>query len=272
MKCPRCGEDMVFAENCLCGWIREETDEELKARLNAETERIAKIRQKIDDIAQRSLVEFATQKSSMVYLVPPSYGVEPMDGERMLKSIERAGRTCYKSEDKITEDSAREFVRMIIKRGHESVLEHEKVTVRIICDRGVSHEIVRHRLASYSQESTRYCNYSADKFGNKVSVIDMTKYLPGDSFLTWMLAMNAASGAYARLIELGVSPQIARSVLPNALKTEIVVTCNLREWRHIFKLRTSQAAHPQMREIMVPLLAEFKRMIPVVFDDIEVDE
>jgi len=100
----------------------------------------------------------------------------------------------------------------------------------------------------------------------------MSKYLPGDSFLTWMLAMNAASGAYARLIELGVSPQIARSVLPNALKTEIVVTCNLREWRHIFKLRTSRAAHPQMREIMVPLLAEFKRMIPVVFDDIEVNE
>jgi thymidylate synthase (FAD) len=194
-------------------------------------------------------------------------------GDDILWRIERAGRTCYQSEDANhggDPDKTQEFVRKIIKRGHESVLEHEKVTVSIVCDRGVSHELVRHRLASYSQESTRYCNYNRNKFGSAISVIDITSHMVGTAPLQeWCEAMHDAERHYFKLLELGCKPEIARSVLPNSLKTEIVVTANLREWRHIFKLRTAKAAHPQMREIMVPLLVEFKRTIPVVFEDIE---
>jgi thymidylate synthase (FAD) len=200
--------------------------------------------------------------------------LDNVNGVSMLERIERYGRTCYKSEDKITFDSAAAFVANILKRGHESVIEHEKISVRVICDRGVSHEIVRHRIASYSQESTRYCDYSA---GAHVTFIipcwlDIT---PGvyssfklDDTTTWMMAMLQAEAAYNALRGAGWKPEQARSVLPNSLKTEIVMTMNLREWLHFFKLRTTRAAHPQMREITIPLLAEFKHLIPVVFDDI----
>ena len=198
---------------------------------------------------------------------------DEIDGEAILKKIERAGRTAYKSEDRITPDSAREFVRKIIDMGHESVIEHEKITVRIICDRGVSHEIVRHRIASYTQESTRFCNYSKGKFGSEITVIepcfwDLSKEADRKKYEIWKRAMMEAEKAYMELIKLGAKPQEARSVLPNSLKTEIVMTANLREWRHFFKLRTSRRAHPQMREIAIPLLKEFKKRIPVVFDDI----
>lgn len=202
----------------------------------------------------------------MPRIVQPGFIIEDhIDGARILESIERYGRTCYKSEAKITDGSAREFVRKIIASGHESVIEHEKVTVRIICDRGVSHEIVRHRIASYSQESTRYCDYGR---AGEIQVIEP----PGLGLHRdrWLWAMQCCEEAYRRLREDGVPPQIARSVLPNSLKTEIVCTMNLREWRHFFRLRTSPAAHPQMRETAIPLLREFQRLIPVVFDDIEV--
>lgn len=197
-----------------------------------------------------------------------------INSEEILKKIEKAGRTCYKSEDQITVDSAKEFIKKILGAGHESVIEHEKVTVRVICDRGVSHEIVRHRLASYSQESTRYCNYSKDKFGKEITLIDPCFWKSGsdkdkEKYAVWKESMEAAEKSYFKLIELGASAQEARSVLPNSLKTEIVMTMNLREWRHFFKLRTAQRAHPQMREIAKPLLDEFKKRIPVIFDDIE---
>lgn len=196
-------------------------------------------------------------------------------GQRILRNIELAGRTCYKSEDsnRLGDlDKTKKFVKMLIERGHESVLEHEKVTVRIVCDRGVTHEIVRHRIASYSQESTRYCNYGQDKFGNEVTFIDLRHFLVNpEARKLWEVAMQQAETNYLELVnQHGVPPQFARSVLPNSLKTEIVVTANIREWRHIFKLRTSKAAHPQMQEIMGPMLAEFQACIPVVFDDIEV--
>lgn len=194
-----------------------------------------------------------------------------IDGDEILKRIERAGRTCYKSEDKITPESARVFAAHIIKLGHESVLEHEKATVRIVCDRGISHEIVRHRIASYSQESTRYCNYSKDKFSNQITFVEPCFWGSRDQhekFSVWKAAMEAAESSYFQLISLGSTPQEARSVLPNSLKTEIVVTMNMREWRHFFRLRTSTAAHPQMVEIAKPMLAEFKIKIPVIFDDI----
>ena len=188
------------------------------------------------------------------------------DGRQILARIERAGRTCYKSEDRITDGSAEKFVRMIVKSGHESVLEHESVTVRIICDRGVSHEIVRHRLASYSQESTRYCNYG--KAGEVTFVRPCFWDVGSTAYDSWYIAMQFAEAAYLDLLKNGATPQQARSVLPNSLKTEIVMTANLREWRHFFRLRTSVAAHPQMRELAIPMLREFQQLIPVVFEDL----
>lgn len=199
-------------------------------------------------------------------IIKPYFVIEDeIDGERILRNLERYGRTCYKSEDKITLDSARKFVASIIKSGHESVIEHEKITVRVFCDRGVTHEIVRHRIASYSQESTRYCNYKS----RGVQVIEPFFFVGDDiKYKIWLKAMRACEKAYNALIEAGATPQEARSVLPNSLKTEIVITYNLREWRLFFKQRCAKRAHPQMREITVPLLRKFQQMIPVVFDDI----
>ena len=179
----------------------------------------------------------------------------------ILSLLEEAGRICYKSEANITEESSKAFVAMLIERGHESVIEHACVTVKFICDRGVSHEIVRHRLASYSQESTRYCNYSSMNF----------KFIiPGDFELDKedIILLCAIEDHYNHCLKNGRTPQQARYFLPNGLKTEIIMTANLREWRHFFKLRTAQAAHPQMREVAIPLLKEFQETIPIVFDDI----
>lgn len=196
-----------------------------------------------------------------------------VDGDEILQDLEKIGRVCYKSEEKIAIESAGQFIAKIIKSGHESVIEHKSISVRVICDRGVSHEIVRHRIASYSQESTRYCNYSKNKFGSEISVInpcfwDKADKSTAEKYVVWEETMRLIEEAYMRLLSLGASPQEARSVLPNSLKTEIVMTMNLREWRHFFRLRTSVAAHPQMREFCLPLLKEFQRLIPVIFDDI----
>jgi len=208
-------------------------------------------------------------------VIKPYFVIESdVNGEEALKLIEKAGRTCYKSEEYINESSAAEFVRRIIRHGHEAVIEHYSITVRIVCDRGITHEIVRHRLASYSQESTRYCNYSKDKFDNQLTFIepffwDVNTVEGRKKYEIWKKAMEFAEKSYLELIENGATPQEARSVLPNSLKAELVMTMNLREWRNFFKLRTSAASHPQMREIAVPLLARFKELIPVVFEDIE---
>jgi thymidylate synthase (FAD) len=194
-----------------------------------------------------------------------------IDGQEILNKIERCGRVCYKSEGKIEEGSAAKFVANIIKRGHEAVLEHASITVKFVVDRGVSHEIVRHRIASYCQESQRYCNYAKDDFGKEITFI-IPEYLDykSEGWNTWKEAMKEAEKAYFKMIDLGFTPQEARAVLPNSTKTEVVMTANLREWRAFFKLRTSKAAHPQMREVTIPLLEELKQMIPVIFDDIEV--
>lgn len=189
----------------------------------------------------------------------------------LLSLIELAGRTCYKSESKITEDSAEKFVRNILKRGHEAVIEHGSVTVRFTCDRGVSHEIVRHRLASYCQESTRYCNYSKDGFGGEITVIEPSWCSEGDpAYEVWKKACQRAELAYFDLMSIGCSPQESRSVLPNSLKTEVVMTANMREWRHFLRLRTASAAHPDMREVAKMLLTEMKNRYPVFFEDFEV--
>lgn len=204
-------------------------------------------------------------------IIKPSFEIlDEINGENILKKIEKIGRVCYKSEDKITENSARKFLLNILKSGHESVIEHEKVSVRIICDRGVTHEIVRHRIASYSQESTRYCNYCNEKFGNELTFIKPLFWQEDSKeYEIWLNTMQTIEDAYNSMIAMGAEPQQARSILPNSLKTEIVITMNLREWRHFFKLRTSRRAHPQMREVACLLLEEFKKRIPVIFDDIE---
>ena len=181
--------------------------------------------------------------------------------------IEAAGRTCYKSEDKITPTSASAFIKMLIhEKGHESVIEHAYATFRVVCDRGVSHEIVRHRLGSYSQESTRYCNYGKEKFGAEITVIEPP--FPSDAMRAyWWVACEEAERSYLMMVEKGVSPQIARSVLPTCLKTEIVITYNFREWRHFLKLRTSKAAHPQMREVADMIRRTLVEQCPEVFGD-----
>ena len=204
-----------------------------------------------------------------------------------LKHIERIGRVCYKSEDRITEDgeSAKKFCKMLIDRGHEAMIEHSTLSVLFTVDRGVSHEMVRHRIASFAQESTRYVNYSKDKFGNEIGVIDIMggierdkalnnedADLLGEIYTEWFKGMEDAEKHYMKLIELGATPQIARSVLPNSTKTNITITANYREWRNFFKLRTTLAAHPQIREVTVPLLKELQQRIPIIFDDIEVSE
>lgn len=190
-----------------------------------------------------------------------------IDGEELLKSLEKKGRICYKSEHKITGNSYEKFLRDIIRKGHESVLEHEKISLKIVCDRGVSHQIVRHRIGSYSQESTRYCNYLDDKFGKQITVIKPA-VLSAEQYEVWEQAMINAEASYFKLIEMGATPQAARAVLPMSLKTELVVTYNLREWRHFLKVRTIEAAHPQMREIAKEILKVFKQSIRVIFDDI----
>lgn len=191
--------------------------------------------------------------------------------DKLMLRIERYGRVCYKSENKIKEDAS-DFIGSVIRKGHESIIEHEKATALFIVDRGVSHEIVRHRIASYSQESTRYCNYSKDRFGGEISVIKPYFFIDDEkAYNSWENACLAAEKSYMDLLQYS-TPQEARSVLPNSLKTELVVTFNLREWRHFFKLRATAAAHPQMRQVVIPLLLLFKKELPVLFSDIEYDE
>ncbi len=203
-------------------------------------------------------------------IVDPYFDVLNMPaGADVLKHIELAARTCYKSEDKISADSAMRLLRALLKSGHHSVFEHVSASVRVVCDRGISHEIVRHRLCAFSQESTRYANYAKDKFGQEITVIRPFFWdVQSEPFQVWKVQMESAEKAYLALIAAGASAQEARSVLPNSLKTEIVMTANMREWRHIFKLRCAGASHPQIRQVMLPLLDRFRSEIPVLFDDV----
>lgn len=198
---------------------------------------------------------------SVELMYPPAYS-------ELLGKVERGARTCYKSEDKINEESAEPLIKRLILIGHGSVLEHSSLSVRFICDRGVSHELVRHRLCSISQESTRYCNYGGEKFGREVTFIKPCFWIDDSYQLNaWYEAMGNAEDSYLALLEEGASPQEARSVLPNSLKTEIVVTANIRQWRLIFAQRCDKAAHVQMRQVMLPVLKTFIEMYPVFFED-----
>lgn len=184
---------------------------------------------------------------------------DPMD---LLQDIERIGRVCYKSEHRITSSSAAPFVRSIIERGHESVLEHISITVRFVTDRAIANELVRHRIAAYSQESTRYCSYK-----DKIEFI-YPKNVSDKQLQLIMEACACAATTYQALIADGATPEVARDVLPLCTKTELIATYNLREWRHILRLRTDKAAHPKMRELMQTLLQFFQGLVPIIFDDI----
>ncbi len=196
--------------------------------------------------------------------------LDPLNGEEILKKIERVARVCYKSEDKITEGSAEKMVRALIKSNHMAMLEHYSFSVKFICDRGVSHEIVRHRVASYAQESTRYCNYN--KSGDVAFIRPVFFAEDTPEMDNWVESCMRAEKTYNYLISEGRTPQEARSVLLNSLKTEVVMTANLREWRHFLSLRACGSTgkpHPQMLEVAVPLLKELRERVPVVFDDLE---
>lgn len=194
-------------------------------------------------------------------IIDPSYIViDKINGEEILKKIEKCGRICYKSEDRTTNDSCKKFVAGLIKSGHESVLEHVSITVKFIISRAIANEIVRHRLASYSQESTRYCNY---KDGIQIIAPEVIT-----NQYVYINTCQHAEDAYIKLLSEGNKPEIARGVLPNDLKTELIMTANLREWRHFFKMRCDYHAHPEMRRITCPLLKYLHALIPVVFDDL----
>lgn len=214
-----------------------------------------------------------TVEAHVEFINPPEYAV-------VLNTIERVGRTCYKSEDKMTEDSAEGFIRRLIQRGHEAMIEHGSVTLCFVNDRGISHEEVRHRIASFGQESTRYCNYSKDKFDGEVTYIDIERGMELDATVSklplevklaiiheWMVACLDAERHYLRMLELGATPQIARSVLNNSTKTEICITMNFREWRHFIRLRNDPAAHPQMREVVQQALDMLYEKYPVFFEE-----
>jgi thymidylate synthase (FAD) len=225
----------------------------------------------------------------MKLIKPYTEILTPINGLEILQTIEKVARTCYKSEDKITEGSAEKMIQMLISRGHEAMIEFFDITVKFVCDRGVSHELVRHRIASFAQESTRYCNYSNSKFEEQITYIipfwlydndllinkriDKSNYHTfvhnESNELSYLWALLECEQRYLQLISGGWQPQQARSVLPNSLKTEINIKMNLREWRHFFKLRTALAAHPQMRELTIPLLKELQSKIPIIFDDIK---
>lgn len=205
----------------------------------------------------------------MKIIKPSVEFITPLNGKVIMERLEECGRVCYKSEDSITEGSAEKFLKGIISKGHEAVLEHCSFTVKFICDRGVSHEIVRHRLAAYCQESTRYCNYSKDKYNNEITVIEPCYLTQGtETYARWEKACIEAESAYFDLLNAGCSPQEARAVLPNSLKTELVMTADIREWRHFLRLRCSKAAHPQIREVATQLLEALQWDLPVLFGDI----
>lgn len=201
----------------------------------------------------------------------PSYKIiTKINDKKILQHLENAGRICYKSEKKVTKESYNSFITNLIKRGHESVLEHFSLTIKFNCSIGISRELIRHRMASYSEMSTRYCNFTSDKFENKLTFIEPAwlKKAPKSYIDVWKTSLSTSAITYRSLIYLDLTPQEARGVLPLDLKTEIYMTCNLRELRHILKLRTASGAHPDMKCLMIPLLKELKQKLPIIFEDI----
>ena len=204
-------------------------------------------------------------------LVEPWIKVENFDGVKIMKRIERACRTCYRSEDKISEESYKNLLTNCLNRGHESVLEHEKITVRIYSDIGTYKDLTRHRFASFSVESTRYCSYNKDKYGNEIAVVNPVYMEDKEVFETWKKAIEDMEKAYMKMKELGASTDMCREVLPHSTAAEYTMTANIREWKHILELRTTNHVHPAIRQILIPLLLLFKEQMPEIFGNIEYD-
>lgn len=205
-------------------------------------------------------------------LVEPWIKVENFDGVKIMKRIERACRTCYRSEDKISEESYKNLLTNCLNRGHESVLEHEKITVRIYSDIGTYKDLTRHRFASFSVESTRYCSYNKDKYGNEIAVVNPVYIEDKEVFETWEKAIEDMEKAYMKMKELGASTDMCREILPHSTAAEYTMTANIREWKHILELRTTNHVHPAIRQVLIPLLLLFKEQMQEIFGDIEYDE
>ena len=204
-------------------------------------------------------------------LVEPWIKVENFDGVKIMKRIERACRTCYRSEGKISEESYKNLLTNCLNRGHESVLEHEKITVRIYSDIGTYKDLTRHRFASFSVESTRYCSYNKDKYGNEIAVVNPVYMEDKEVFETWKKAIEDMEKAYMKMKELGASTDMCREILPHSTAAEYTMTANIREWKHILELRTTNHVHPAIRQVLIPLLLLFKEQMPEIFGDIEYD-
>ena len=205
-------------------------------------------------------------------IVEPWIKVEKIDGKKIMKRIERACRTCYRSEGKMTEDSYKNLINNCITRGHESVLEHEKVTVRIYSDVGSYKDLTRHRFASFSVESTRYCSYDKDKYGNEIAFINPVYIENKEMYEIWKKTMKEIENSYIEMKKLGATTDMCREVLPHSTAGEYTMTANIREWKHILSLRTTKHVHPSIRQVMIPLLKYFKQEMPDIFDEIPYDE
>ena len=205
-------------------------------------------------------------------IVKPYVIVEKFDGVQVMKRIERACRTCYRSEGKITDDSYKNLIKNCINRGHESVLEHEKVTVRIYNDIGSYKDLTRHRFASFSVESTRYCSYDKDKYGNEISFMDPVYIEDEKVYEVWKKTMQDIENSYLEMKKLGATTDMCRNILPHSTAAEYTMTANIREWKHIFELRANNHVHPAIRQVMIPLLKYFKEQMPDIFGEIPYDE
>ncbi len=205
-------------------------------------------------------------------IVEPWIKVEKIDGLKIMKRLERACRTCYRTEGTINEESYKRLLNNCITSGHESVLEHEKITVRIYSDVGSYKDLTRHRFASFSVESTRYCSYDKDRFGNEITFIN-PKYIEDDEiYRTWKDTMQSIENAYIKMKELGATTDMCREILPHSAAGEYTMTANIREWRHILKLRTTKHVHPAIRQVLIPLLKYFQEEMPELFGGIEYDK
>lgn len=206
-------------------------------------------------------------------IIEPIVEVEKVDYNKIMKNLERACRTCYRSEDKITEESYKTLLKNCINRGHESILEHEKITIRMICDIGVYKDLTRHRHASFSIESTRYCNYGKDKFENQIKFIEPVNIEKNtELYEEWKTSCEEIEKHYIKMVELGATPDQMRMILPHSTAALVTMTANIREWKHIFSLRCTKHAHPAVEQIMIPLLLHFKQNMPEIFENIEYDE
>lgn len=206
-------------------------------------------------------------------IIKPVIEVEKYDVKKILKNIERACRTCYRSEDLISEDSYKKLLKNCITKGHESILEHEKITIRLVCDIGVYKDLTRHRTGTaFSIESTRYCNYSKDKFTNNIKFIDPVFIKDKKNYEIWKKTMMEIEKYYIEMANNGAITDELRMLLPHSTAAEVTMTCNIREWRHILSLRCSSRVHPSIRQLLIPLLLKFKEDFPEIFNDIEYDE